>query len=55
MYMNPLLYKYISTTSSSLASLPLDIIQTSTISKTPIIFNLNEIKWLLLFPIVLTS
>lgn len=53
--MNPLLYKYISTTSSSLASLPLDILQTRIVTNNQIIFDWNEFKWVLIFPIVLSS
>ena len=53
--LQPILYKYLSTTTSSLVTLPLDIIQKKTISITPVEFNFSEFKWVLLWTLILTS
>tara|TARA_Y100000591_G_scaffold333389_1_gene376980 strand:- start:11835 stop:12425 length:591 start_codon:yes stop_codon:yes gene_type:complete len=54
-HINPFLYQYLCTTSSSLITLPLDIAQTKILSPSPTIIDFNEIKWLLLFPLIFTS
>jgi hypothetical protein len=54
-HINPFLYQYLCTTSSSLITLPLDIAQTKILSSSSVIFNINELKWLLLFPLIFTS
>lgn len=53
--MNPILYQYICTTSSNLITLPLDIAQTKVIASHNTTFNVNELKWLALFPLIFTS
>ena len=53
--MNPILYQYICTTSSNLLTLPLDIVQTKVIAPQNTTFNLDELKWLALFPLIFTS
>lgn len=53
--MNPILYQYICTTSSNLLTLPLDIAQTKIIAPQNTSFNLDELKWLALFPLIFTS
>tara|TARA_B100001093_G_C26796581_1_gene1001373 strand:- start:108 stop:701 length:594 start_codon:yes stop_codon:yes gene_type:complete len=52
---SPFLYQYLSVTSSSLITLPIDILQTKTLTDKPIFFDINELKWLFLFPIIFTS
>ena len=54
-HINPFLYQYLCTTSSSLITLPLDIAQTKIITSNSIVFDLNELKWLILFPLIFTS
>ena len=54
-HINPFFYQYLCTTTSSLITLPIDIAQTKIISSTPTVFDLNELKWLILFPLIFTS
>jgi len=51
----PLLYQYLCTTSSNLITLPLDIAQTKILASKDTIYDLNELKWLALFPLIFTS
>ena len=55
MNITPIIYQYICTTSSCILTLPLDIVQTKIITSSDISFNLNELKWVLLFPLIFTS
>lgn len=54
-HINPILYQYLCSTSSSLVTLPLDIAQTKILSPKEVNIELSEIKWLLLFPLIFTS
>ena len=54
-HINPFLYQYLCTTSSSLITLPIDIAQTKILTSSLITFDLNEVKWLMLFPLIFTS
>ena len=54
-YTNPVIYRYICTAGSSLLTLPLDIVQVKIISTDNIVIDVAEFKWLLLFPLILTS
>ena len=55
MICNPILYRYLSATTSSLATLPLDIAQTKILSTTSTNININEIQFILLAPLIFTS
>lgn len=52
---NPILYQYLCSTTSSLVTLPIDITQTKILSTKEVYIDLSEIKWLLLFPLIFTS
>lgn len=52
---NPIVYKYMCTTATNLITLPLDITQTKILNTDTTNININEIRWLLLFPLIFTS
>jgi hypothetical protein len=52
---NPIIYKYMCTTATNLITLPLDITQTKILNTDTTNINVDEIKWLLLFPLIFTS
>jgi hypothetical protein len=54
-HINPILYQYLCSTTSSLVTLPIDIAQTKILSTKEVNTDLSEIKWLLLFPLIFTT